>query len=301
MDLRQLRQLLAIAEHRSLGRAASALNLTQPALTKSVRRLELEIGVRLFDRNPRGMELNLFGRTLVRHARLLDVGLRDGLAEVEALKGGKAGFIAVGAGPSWLSRFLPLAVSRLLARRPGVRVRVIGGFNDLLMRELREGKIDVVVAALPNDVAPDITVQHLSADDLHVIARLGHPLAGRVKLELADLLDYPWVLPGREVLVRQRLDAAFRNRGLTPPMPLVETDTFSFILETLRLTDYLGYAASQTVGAEMASQGLVALDVPDAVRRRGAGVIYRSGGALSGAAQELIRELRRVCEQMPQS
>ncbi|MDQ2803322.1 MAG: LysR family transcriptional regulator [Pseudomonadota bacterium] len=292
-----MRQLLAIAEHHSLGRAAAALNLTQPALTKSIRRLEKEIGAQLFDRHPRGMELTVFGQALARHARLLEVGLRDGLAEVEALKGGHVGFVAVGAGPSWLSRFLPLAVSRLLARRPGVKVRVIGGFDDLLMRELREGNIDLVVAALPDQVERDVSIQHLSADDLHVIARSGHPLAGRGTIGLAELLSFPWVLPGKEALLRQRLESAFRSGGLAPPVPLVESDTFSFILETLRLTDCLGYGTSQTIGAEAAVTGLVALDVPDAVRRRGAGVIYRGGSTLSGAAQGLIGELRRICEQ----
>src|SRR5258708_4344262 len=214
MELRQLLQVLSVAEHGSIGKAAMALGLTQPALTKSIRRLEDELAVRLFERQPRGGAPTEFGDILLRHAKLLQIELRDVKGEIEAIKGGHAGSVVIGAGPSWLSRFLPLAVSRLLAKRPSVRVRVWGGFDDMLLRQLRQGDLDVVVAALPERTEPDLAWRPLTVDDLRGGARAGHPLARRRRLALGQLAEQSWVLPRPEVLARQRLDALFLAEGL---------------------------------------------------------------------------------------
>lgn len=297
MEMRQLHHVLAIAEHRSIGAAARALNLTQPALTKSIRRLEQEFGVKLFDRLPRGVALTMFGESLVRHGKLMQTELREAQIEIDGLRSGHAGSIAVGAGPSWLSRFLPLAVSRLLASRPGVRVRVAGGFDAALMRLLRQGDLDLVIAALPDRPDRGIMLQPLTADDLKVFARADHPLAGRFGIGLAELQRQPWVMPGREVRSRHRLDLLFESQGLEPPEPVVETDSFSFMLETMRLTDCLGFCTSEAVAMEGA-RGLAPIDAPAAVWRRTAGVIRRSRGTLSGAAAALIKELEAICAEI---
>ncbi|MBI1777439.1 MAG: LysR family transcriptional regulator [Proteobacteria bacterium] len=297
MELRQLLQVLSVAEHRSIGKAAAALGLTQPALSKSIRRLEHELGVTLFERQPRGVTPTEFGEILLRHAKLMQVELREVRGEIEALRGGYAGSVVVGAGPSWLSRFLPLAVSRLLAKRPGVRVRVWGGFDDMLLRQLRQGDLDVVVAALPERPSPDLTWRPLTVDDLRVCARREHPLARRRRIALAQLQQQSWVLPRREVLARQRLDAIFLDKGLAPPNVLIESDSISFILETVRLTDCLGFVTSQAVSTDRV-QGLTLLDVPDALSKRIAGVVHRARGSLSGGARLLIAELETICREV---
>ncbi len=296
MDLVQLRHFVAVAEHGSLSRAAGALSLTQPGVTKSVRNLERELGVKLFVRRPRGVELTECGVALLRHAKLVGVQLRDAVAEIRAVSGGEVGEIGVGAGPSWLSRFLPVAVSRLVAKRPGVRVRVVGGFNDRLMRALRDGDLDLLVAALPEGLAePDLDCVPLTHDVLGVIARRGHPVLDR-RVRPEDLLDYGWVLPGRDVLSRHRLEALFLSRGLTPPQPVIQSDSISFILATLRVSDCLGFATSQILVGDEAAD-IVPVPVRDISFRRAAGIIHRRRGELSQAAQALVDELRSVCEE----
>src|SRR5258708_8152153 len=107
MDIGQLRQFLAISERGNLSHAAQALHITQPGITKSMQRLERDIGARIYIRRGRGVELTECGRALLRHAKLIDTQIRDARTEVAAFAGGELGHIRVGAGPAWLSRYLP--------------------------------------------------------------------------------------------------------------------------------------------------------------------------------------------------
>ena len=194
MDLRQLEYFLRVAQRRNISAAAAELNITQPSLTKSMKLLEKELGVRLFDRLARGVELTDYGQTLLRHAEAVHVQIGDASSEIAALRSGTFGAVSVGAGPAWLRRHLPLAVAQTVARYPGIRIRVGGGFDEELFRALRRGDYDFVVAELPQ--AQDrrgLEVRPLTSDELGVCCRAGHPLAGRRRTAVRDLLAYPWV------------------------------------------------------------------------------------------------------------
>src|SRR5262249_41212506 len=124
MDIAQLRQFVLIAERLNLSHAAEAMNLTQPALSKSMHRLQRDLGASLYARRGRGIQLTEGGQALVRQAKLIEAQLRDARAEVPALAGGERGYVRGGAGPAWLSRYLPLAISRILRNGGSVRFAV---------------------------------------------------------------------------------------------------------------------------------------------------------------------------------
>ncbi len=180
MNLRQLEYFLAVAKARSMTLAAADLGVAQPTLTKSIQALEEELGVSLFRRQPRGVELTEPGASLLRHAETVNVQMRDAVREIESLRGGTSGTVAIGAGPAWLRRHLPLAVARTLNRNPAMRVRVEGGFDDILLRALRRGEVDFVVAELPTpETARDLSLTPLTSDSLGVACRRAHPLTRR--------------------------------------------------------------------------------------------------------------------------
>jgi DNA-binding transcriptional LysR family regulator len=294
MDIAQMRQLVMVAERLNLSHAAEAMNLTQPALSKSMQRLQRELGARIYVRHGRGIQLTECGRALARHAKLIDSQLRDAQAEASAFAGGQRGYVRVGAGPAWLSRYLPLAISRILRNRSGVRFTVEAGFPDQLIRRLRQGDLDLVLAGLPDSpIDSDLQCMRLSDDRVCVIARARHPLARKRNRTLADYASYSWILPGRQVPVRQRLEQVFSDQKIATPSAVVETDSLSFILSTLRLTDCLGFATSQAL-THSEARGIVSIDHPSLSFRRDAGIIHRRPGEISSVAAILIEELRRI-------
>jgi LysR family transcriptional regulator of gallate degradation len=295
MHLRQLEYFLKVARHRSITAAAGELGITQPTLTKSIRLLEQELGVTLFERLPRGVELTDFGRSLLRHAESVHVQVRDAVREIDGLRGGAIGHVGIGAGPAWLRRHLPLAVARTLSAHPGIRVRIDGGFDDALLRSLRSGELDFVVAELPSpERAGDLRIVPLSSDDLGVCCRSRHPLAGTEAVPAGELLRFPWVMPPRSTRAQARLDALFVARDLPPPEPAVETESMAFLLQLLRHSDALTFTVRTTL-ALPDGVGLRMLDVPELGAVRQAGIIARADGWLSPAADAVVAELRAIC------
>ncbi|HEU0160114.1 MAG TPA: LysR family transcriptional regulator, partial [Hyphomicrobiaceae bacterium] len=114
MDYRQLQLFLATAERLNLSHAAEAMNITQPGLSKSMHRLQKELGTRLYHRRGRGIELTESGRALLRHVKVIETQLSDARSEVMGIAGGTLGHARIGAGPSWLSRHLPETIARVM-------------------------------------------------------------------------------------------------------------------------------------------------------------------------------------------
>jgi LysR family transcriptional regulator of gallate degradation len=299
VNLRQLEYFLAIARAQSMSAAATELGVAQPTLTKSIAALEQELGVSLFRRQPRGVELTEFGVSLLRHAETVNVQMRDAVREIASLRGGTSGTVAIGAGPAWLRRHLPLAVGRTLERNPAVRVRVEGGFDDVLLRALRRGEVDFIVAELPSpEMAQDLTLMPLTSDSLGVICRAAHPLLRRRRIAMADLLAYPWVMPPRSTRTQRRLEALFVAAGLPPPETRVETESMAFLIQTVIASDTLSFTVKTTL-AMPESRGLRLLNVPALASVRRAGVITRKDGWLSPAAQAIVDELKAICALEP--
>jgi DNA-binding transcriptional LysR family regulator len=301
LDLRQLEYFRRVAQRRNISLAAAELSITQPSLTKSIKLLEKELGVRLFDRLARGVELTDFGHALLRHAEAIGVQVADASGEIAALRSGDFGRVSVGAGPAWLRRHLPLAVARTVARHPGVRIRVGGGFDEELFRSLRRGEFDFVVAELPQaEDRRGLDVRPLTSDELGVCCRAGHPLARRRRIVARDLLGFPWVLLPRTTRAQRRLTALFAAQDLSPPQNVVETNSHAFLLCMLRGSDALTFTTSRTVDLEEGA-GLVMLNVPPLTVRREAGVVLRRGSFLSPAAQRLIDDLVDICRADPRN
>jgi LysR family transcriptional regulator of gallate degradation len=296
MDLRQLDYFLAVARHRSITGAASAMNVAQPSLTKSIHLLEAELGVTLFTRLPRGVELTEYGASLLRHAGQIRIQLRDARAEISAMRAGSLGQVAVGAGPSWLRRHLPRAIARVAAGHPQLRVRVVGGFDEALITSLRHGELDFVVAELPSDAAGDLHTTPLTQDDLSVCCAKSHKLAARKSPGIGDLLEHPWVLPPSANLGRQRLEALFITAGLPPPVPVVESQSQAMLLALLADMPALSYTTTATLRLPEA-RGIVAIDVAGMRAARTAGIIQRRGSFVTPAAQILLDALARICAQ----
>jgi DNA-binding transcriptional LysR family regulator len=296
MDFAQVRYFNAVARHGSFSAAAKALGITQPGLTKAVRRLEASLDCTLFVRLPRGVALTQQGEALLEYASRLDVQLEDARKQVRAVAGGAVGVLRIGAGPSWLGRALPRVVAELTSEYPGLSFHVVGGYNSVLMEALSSGQLDLVVSALPDRSPAGLRAIPLTTDTISVVARRGHPLRTKRRPQPSSTLDYPWVLPGRDVLLRSRLEALFHVAGLEPPAAKIESDSISFIAGVLRKSDMLSFATSRVLPTEM--DGVEPLPIPGLTMARSAGILSRAGAGTTPAAQAFIEAIRKLAKEL---
>jgi DNA-binding transcriptional LysR family regulator len=237
---RQMLLLLALHESRSLRRAASQLNMTQPTATKLLQDLERNIGLPLFDRGRRGMQATNYGEVMIRHARLVLADLDRSRLELEALSSGATGRIKIGAVISAIPFLLARAVARLKRQHPGLFVSIDVGTSDALVPALAKGELDVLLAR-PLVLAdrPEFNYEELIGEPLHIVSRVDHPLAPSTSLTLQDLAAWPWTLLPAGSPMRKVLQPVFAEIGPGQPRDIVETSSMMTMIALLQESDML--------------------------------------------------------------
>lgn len=289
MELRDIEYFNVVAEHRHLGRAAEALGLSQPALSKSLRRLERELGAKLVTRTPKGVELTAEGTALLGHARELHLSFQGVAEEIRNVGRGRIGHVRIGAGPVSSVEMLVRALVPLIEEAPKITFDIVVSDNDLMIPALRRGDLDLIVGYAPRALPRDGLVEEpLFELDFAVVASARHPLAGRKLVTLAELSRERWALTGASLLTQQRLRRMFLERGLPPPDIAVETRSLRLRLQLVASSRLLDYTSLGVFQAARRSFGLKRLRVPELEWRRAVSVVYREGAYLSPAARRVI-------------
>lgn len=299
LDSRRLRHFLAVYDLRSIGQAAEKLYVTQPALSKSIRLLEQDLQVKLFDRTPLGVVPTVFGDLLAQHAKVIRSEMRNAEHEISNLRGAVKGHVTLGVGPSIAANLLPAATQRLRAERPGIRLTVLEGLVDTLVPALRRGEIDLAVGGWPRVADSDLTAEHLVHDYVCVVCGPEHPLVGREQVELGDMLEFPWALPPETQRWRQLLEETFLAQGLSPPAPAVVSNSAVYIRTVLLESNFLSYLPLQSLPAHARTRYVVALACDALTRRIEVTVTYRERAVLSPAAHAILAAMREVIGDMP--
>jgi DNA-binding transcriptional LysR family regulator len=217
MELRHLRAFVAVADELHFGRAAARLHMAQPPLSQLLRRLEGELGLVLFDRNRRRVELSDAGAALLPAARAT-VASADGLVALAGdVAGGLAGSLTIGFVGSAAAGTLPALVRRLRAEAPDVRLSLRELTSARQQTALREGTIGVGLLRErpPGDELSSTVVVR---EALLAALPAGHPLCRRARLSVADLADEPWVLfpRGEGPAFFDRIAGLCRAAGFAP-------------------------------------------------------------------------------------
>jgi DNA-binding transcriptional LysR family regulator len=294
MDVRQLESVIAVMDKGSLGRAAAALNVSQPALTKTIQRLEQRLGVPLFYRDSKGMRPTVYGELLRDHARGIAAGMDQALREIEAMRTGSQGTVRVAAGPLMTSEILASAIVTLMREQPSVRVSIHTAIGDPTP-DLLAGKYDLVLALLPLGAQRRGLLQRqLVSDRICVIARPDHPLARRRSVAPRDLVEWKWVLPEPGHNHRRRFSRVFEAANVPMPEPDIECSSTEFIKSVVMRTQHLGLIAQMGITDESRSSLLeIGLHSPFMVRP--IGIVWRQHQVLSKAARLLIAAIEDAC------
>jgi len=282
MDLRHLKTLIAIVEHRSFAAAADAIGLTQSAVSLHVKALEDDMQMTLFDRSTRPPLLNSQGAALVERAREI-IALCDGLTD--SLRGDRVtGVLDLGAVPTALTGMLPGALATLQAAQPELRIRVSSGLSNELADEVRKGVLDAAIVSEPAQLAAGLSWHPVIQEPLMVIAPVGTP--GRKDRDLLAAL--PFIRFKRFAWAGRLIDTHLRERGIHL-MPGMEMDSLEAI----------GAMVAHGLGVSIAPQRAMAAPFPNGVRAvpfgtppltRGVGIVERTESPKS----DLVRALYDV-------
>ncbi len=297
IHMRQLSAFLAVVNFGSLGRAAAALNTTQPALSRTIKAMEKALGVPLFERHSTGMILTAYAHALQPHAELLQAESKNALEEIDALRGLSRGTVRVGAVGSVVSFTLPLAVDRVLKRWPGLHVSIMEGVEDSLEQALLKREIDLAIAvSLRETEAISLITESGWHDTSNIVASIGHPLRQKPKLTMRDLQKQRWAMPPRNTTPRNEMLQMFLDQDLEPPEVIVETRSINAIKALVANADFLSYIPVPLYRMERAAKIIDALPVPGGMANRHFSIFRRRDGLLPLPALKLLEELRRVAE-----
>lgn len=192
MTLVQLRHLMALAESGSFSRAATACHLTQPALSRSIRALESELGMALFDRIGKRAELTPVGRDTLERARALVFDAREIKERTQAIAHGRAGKLRVGMGSGPGAMLMTPLLTQVAVSRPEWRVEVARGATELLVQRLQARTLDALVVDVRSlEPAADLEVTQVFDMRGAFMVRPGHPLARRRRVPFGDLRGFP--------------------------------------------------------------------------------------------------------------
>lgn len=297
IKLRHLQALVAVAQHRHLTRAAQALAVTQPAVSKTLMELEEILGVQLLQRSPRGVSLTLPGELLVRHAGTALRAVREGLDALGALDAQAAPVLALGLLPTAAAKVFPAAVTRYRESFPHGRLQVLTtGYSEMLSR-LKRGELDLVLGRqAETEEMTGLTFEPLYSEPMVLVAGPGHPLLrGRRQDALRQLGDHTLLLPTEGSVIRRTADAFLLGRGVEAPAT-VETMSATFARALVLASDAVWFVPLGIVEPDLRAGSLARLPVDTASTVAAVGLTLQAGATLSAAAEAMVRAIRSVTQ-----
>ena len=254
MRLSQLRDFISIVEAGSIRAAARSRDVSQPTMTKSMRRLEEELGVRLVQRTRQGIVPTAAGKAFFARARAVQAELRKADEELAQLAGERGGTAAFGVSAT-AALLIPEALVRFRGQHPGAYVRIVEGAVQALLPLVRDETLDFVLGPkVPGKTDPQFKSRPLFRLPLVVAGRRGHPL--RAARSLRQLAGAPWLLFSASGWPGAMLERAFTAAGLPRPRSLVQCESYAAAIDQLVGTDTLGLVPPQQL-SEPIGRGLL--------------------------------------------
>lgn len=299
MKLHQLAALVSASESGSLRQAAGKLRVSQPALSRSIRELEHELGVKLLDRTALGVEPTAYGKALILRSKIVDSELRQAKDDIAHLRAATHGDLRIGATPVAAFSLLPIVLARFKTSRPQVRVSITDGMGSTLFQQLRQGDLDFVFGRIDETFDPhEFTADILFNDSLVVVARRDHPLTKARARSRPNLDALEWILPSGDNPARAAFQRAFYQRSGKTPRSTIDSNSFVTMLTIISQTDLMGIAPHQVLRAAWLQHEFTVLDLGFKFPAQPTGVVRRARTVPSAISQYAVSELRHAARQM---
>lgn len=299
LDIREIQHVTALGRFRNFARAAESLDISQPALSKSIREIEAALGVRLFDRSRKGVSPTAFGEIILSASGPLLRGVDEVLAEIRRVRGLEAGTLRIGTGSFALEMSVAEAVTRMASRHPSLQLRLVLDDWESLTRKVVAGSLDVAVAEVTAaEQESELSVERLGEHGGLFYCRSGHPLTARKQVTFENISGYPLAmspLPGRVAPFFERIGAAGRIDPATGHfLPAITLDSVTLMKRAVRETDAISWAPKVLVDPELLDGSFVALPFAPPWAKLNYGIFRRGDRPVAPALDLFLVELRAV-------
>ena len=282
-----------VAKYENLTKAATALKTSQPAVTRTIHKLEGELGCRLFTRSKTGMKLTPEGRTFYGYVAAGCAQFFKGENDLSNLISLENGTIYISATETALHCYLFQAMEEFNSLYPNVRFKILNNSTTESVNAVKEGKVDLAFVSANLQVAKPLRMKILRKyrDILIAGMRFEELKAGKEELSLKELVSYPWISLTAETITRRFLNEYFEKNGLTiaPDMELATTD---MILPAVRHNLGLGFIPAEFADAELKSGQVFEIKVKEKLPERNIVLIYDMEYPQSIAAKEFQKFLK---------
>ncbi|EBS6754285.1 LysR family transcriptional regulator [Salmonella enterica subsp. enterica serovar Thompson] len=291
--LRHLHTIVAVAQQGTLGRAAETLNLSQPALSKTLNELEQLTGTRLFERGRLGAQLTVPGEQFLTHAvKVLDALNTAGQA-LNRKEDASADVVRVGALPTAALGILPAAIGRFHQQQKSTSLQVATMNNTMLLAGLKSGEIDLGIGRMSDpELMGGLNYELLFLESLKLVVRPGHPLLQET-ITLSRVMEWPVVVSPKGTVPRQNAEVLLQSQGCKMPAGCIETLSASLSRQLTVDYDYVWFVPSGAVKEDLRQATLVSLPVPTQSAGEPIGILTRVDIPLSTGAQMLIAAIRK--------
>ncbi len=301
LRLRDLHYLLTVVQAGSMAKATTALAVSQPVISKVIADMEHLLGEKLLDRSPRGVEPTIYGRRLLASSFAIFDELRQSVIEIEHLADPAAGELSIGSNEDSTLGIVPTVIKDLHRRHPRafIQITLIGSPEDQ-KRELLQRSVEFVVGRVRQHVPDhDLETEVLFDEQFSVLAGADNPWAHRRRVELAELLDRPWIMPSRAFPGAQLFVEMFRGKGLEAPQGPVYTSSLQLTQRLLEEGPFLALLPTSIVPSLVEHSALrtVPVPLPDLVSP--IGVIRLRNRELSPLARIFIEAARVAARAIP--
>ncbi|WP_082672981.1 cidABC operon transcriptional activator CidR [Paenibacillus senegalimassiliensis] len=291
MDIRQMQYLIEVARLGSFTKAAQALYITQPTISKTVKAMEEELGVVLFDRVGKKIELTDAGQIIVSQAQQIVTSFQNLMAELDDLRNMKKGHIRIGLPPMVGSSFFPKVIGEFHQRYPEITIQLFEDGAKKVEQGVASGALDVGVAVLPT-VEEELSYFPFVEEKLNLVVHPTHPLAEQASADLAELAQDGFVLFREDFTLHDRIISECAKAGFQPHV-IYESSQWDLISEMVAVG--LGITLlPETICREIDDDNVRIIPLVKPVIPWKLGIVWRDDRYLSFATREWIRFAREV-------
>jgi DNA-binding transcriptional LysR family regulator len=300
IKLRDLHVLTVVVQARSMAKAAVRLAISQPAVSESIASLEATLGVRLLDRNARGVEPTAYAHALLKRGTVVFDELMQGVRDIEFLTNPTAGEIFVASGDTATAGLLAPVIDGLSNRHPKITVRVSqASAEPLAYPELRDRHVDVALVRVSKTFTHrELDVEILFDDPPRVVVGALNPLARRRKVALPNLIDEAWTLTSDEV-IREFINDAFRSAGLSEPRVVVSASSMLLRQRLLATGRYITVLPESVLRCNADQWALKALPIDLGMKPMSVMMITVKSRTLSPLVHLFMEQVRAIAKSMP--